>query len=128
MSNSKEVAPPRARRFGLNLDAQEPLALHIVYGLYALSLVSAFPAIIGLILAWVAGQHLTAPWLISHQRYQIRTFLIMLVATVIGLATQWLLIGFVILALVWCWFLFRTVKGWLRLSNEQPIDDPTGWF
>ena len=51
----------------------------------------------------------------------------MLVATVIGMATQWLLIGFVILALVWCWFLFRTVKGWLRLSNEQPIDDPTGW-
>lgn len=128
MSNSKEVAPPRPRRFGLNLDAQEPLALHIVYGLYALSLVSAFPAIVGLILTWVAGQHLTVPWLISHQRYQMRTFLIMLVATVIGLATQWLLIGFVILALVWCWFLFRTVKGWLRLSNEQPIDDPTGWL
>ena len=127
MSNSKEVAPPHCR-FGLNLDAQEPLALHIVYGLYALSLVSAFPAIIGLLLAWVAGRHLTVPWLISHQRYQMRTFLIMLVATVIGLATQWLLIGFVILALVWCWFLFRTVKGWLRLSNEEPIDDPTGWL
>lgn len=122
------MAPPRPRRLGLNLDAQEPLALHIVYGLYTLSLVSAFPAIVGLILTWVAGQHLTVPWLISHQRYQMRTFLIMLVATVIGLATQWLLIGFVILALVWCWFLFRTVKGWLRLSNEQPIDHPTGWF
>ncbi|MEC8180648.1 MAG: hypothetical protein VX123_01250, partial [Pseudomonadota bacterium] len=124
MSNSKEVVQPRPRRFGLNLDAQEPLALHIIYGLYALSLVSIFPAVVGLILTWVAGQHLNVPWLISHQRYQMRTFLIMLVATVIGLATQWLLIGFVILALVWCWFLFRTVKGWLRLSNEQPIDDP----
>ena len=75
-------------RFGLNLDAQEPLALHIVYGLYALSLVSAFPAIVGLILTWVAGQHLTVPWLISHQRCQMRTFLIMLVATVVGLGTN----------------------------------------
>ena len=128
MSDSNEVAPPRPRRFGLNLDAQEPLALHIVYGLYALSLVSTFPAIIRLIRAYVAGQHLTVPWLISHQRYQMRTFLLMLVAAVIGLSTQWLLIGFVLLALVWCWFLYRTVKGWLRLSNEQPIDDPTGWF
>ena len=92
MSNSKEVVQPRARRFGQNLDAQEPLALHIVYGLYALSLISIFPAVVGLILTWVAGQHLTVPWLISHQRYQMRTFLIMLVATVIGLATQGLLI------------------------------------
>ena len=57
-----------------------------------------------------------------------RTFFIMLVATIIGLATQWLLIRFVLLALVWCWFLYRTIKGWLRLSNEQPIYDPTGWF
>ena len=87
MFNSKEVAPSRPRCFGLNLDAQEPLALHIVYGLYALCLVSAFPAIVGLILTWVAGQHLNVPWLISHQRYQMRTILIMLVATVIGLAT-----------------------------------------
>ena len=92
MSNSKEVVRPDPRRFGLNLDAQEPLALHIVYGLYALSLVSVFPAVVGLILTWVTGQHLTVPWLISHQRYQMRTFLIMLVATVNGLATQWLLI------------------------------------
>ena len=45
MSNSK------GRQQGAKTDAQEPLALHIVYGLYALSLVSAFPAIIGLILA-----------------------------------------------------------------------------
>ena len=87
MFNSKEVAPSRPRCFGLNLDAQEPLALHIVYGLYALCLVSAFPAIVGLILTWVAGQHLNVPWLISRQRYQMRTFLMMLVDTVTGLAT-----------------------------------------
>ena len=100
--------------------------LQIVYALFALSLFTGLPAIIGMILTLIAGQNLNDDMLLSHYRYQIRTFLIMIVATIIGTILTWFLVGFAILGLTWLWFLYRVLKGWVMLRNGAAMTDHGG--
>jgi len=113
----------------------------VIYGLHAFSLltgilgaatvVGAFltgwPSIIAVILNYVKRSDVRGTWLESHFRWQIRTFwfgllwislcLLFIVLTLgIGIIVAWLPI-----AIVGFWFIYRVVKGWLRLSNRQPM-------
>jgi uncharacterized membrane protein len=113
----------------------------IIYALHAFSLltgilgaatiVGAFltgwPSIIAVILNYVKRDEVRGTWLESHFRWQIRTFwfgllwislcLLFVVVTLgIGILIAWLPI-----ALVGLWFIYRVVKGWLALSNNQPM-------
>lgn len=125
MTPSKDVSH---RRLSLSLRANEDpgLVLQIVYALFALSLFTGLPAIIGMILTLIAGQNLNDDMLLSHYRYQIRTFLIMIVATIIGTILTWFLVGFAILGLTWLWFLYRVLKGWVMLRNGTAMADHGG--
>ncbi len=114
---------------------------HVIYGLHAFSLltgivgaatvVGAFltgwPSIIAVILNYVKRSETRGTWLESHFRWQIRTFwfgllwvalcLAFVVATLgIGLVIAWLPLGAVGL-----WFIYRIVRGWLRLVDHQPM-------
>ena len=114
---------------------------HVIYGLHAVSLltgivgaatvVGAFltgwPSIIAVILNYVKRSEVRGTWLESHFRWQIRTFwfgllwvalcVIFVVATLgIGLLIAWLPLG-----LVGLWFIYRIVRGWLRLMDRQPM-------
>ena len=113
----------------------------VIYALHAFSLltgilgaatvVGAFltgwPSIIAVILNYVKRSDVRGTWLESHFRWQIRTFwfgllwislcLLFIVLTLgIGIIVAWLPI-----AIVGFWFIYRVVKGWLRLSNRQPM-------
>jgi uncharacterized membrane protein len=114
---------------------------HVIYALHALSLltgivgmasvVGAFltgwPSIIAVIVNYVKRSEVRGTWLESHFRWQIRTFwfgllwvvlcAIFVVATLgIGLLIAWLP-----LALVGIWFVYRILRGWLRLVDRQPM-------
>jgi uncharacterized membrane protein len=114
---------------------------HVIYGLHAVSLltgivgvasvVGAFltgwPSIIAVILNYVKRSDVRGTWLDSHFRWQIRTFWfgllwvvlcgVFVVATLgIGLLIAWLP-----LALVGVWFVYRILRGWLRLIDRQPM-------
>ena len=112
-----------------------------IYGLHALSLligilgaatiVGAFltgwPSIIAVILNYVKRGDVRGTWLESHFRWQIRTFwygllwvglcVLFIVFTLgIGLVIAWLP-----LAIVSIWFVYRIVRGWVRLTNGRPM-------
>ena len=114
---------------------------HLIYGLHAFSLVTGiigaatvvgafltgWPSIIAVILNYVKRGDVRGTWLESHFRWQLRTFwfgllwvvlcgLFVVVTLGIGLLIAW-----VPLAFVGIWFIYRVVRGWLRLVERQPV-------
>jgi uncharacterized membrane protein len=114
---------------------------HVIYALHAFSLVTGivgvatvvgafltgWPSIIAVILNYVKRSEVGGTWLESHFRWQIRTFWfgllwvglcgLFIIATLgIGLLIVWLP-----LTLVGCWFIYRIVRGWLRLMDHRPM-------
>jgi len=114
---------------------------HVIYALHAFSLVTGivgaatvvgafltgWPSIIAVILNYVERSEVRGTWLESHFRWQIRTFWFgLLWATLCGLfivATLGigLLIAWLPLSLVGLWFIYRIVRGWLRLMDHRPM-------
>jgi uncharacterized membrane protein len=116
---------------------------HVIYGLHAFSLltgiigaatvVGAFltgwPSIIAVILNYVYRGDARGTWLEPHFRWQIRTFWfgllwvalcgVFIVAT-LGIA---LLVAWVPLLFVGLWFIYRIVRGWLRLVDRRTAYD-----
>ena len=112
-----------------------------MYALHAVSLITGivttasivfafltgWPSLIAVILNYVKRSEAAGTWLESHFRWQIRTFwfgllwaalCMLFVAATFGL-------GFIIvwlpLGLVGLWFIYRIVRGWLRLIDGQPM-------
>jgi len=115
---------------------------HVIYGLHAASLLTGivttasivfafltgWPSIIAVILNYVKRSEARGTWLESHFRWQIRTFWwgLLWVALCLGFVVLTLGIGLVIawvpLMIVGFWFIYRIVKGWLRLVDRRPLD------
>jgi len=116
---------------------------HVIYGLHGLSLltgivglasvVGAFltgwPSIIAVIINYAKRRDVRGTWLDSHFRWQIRTFWFgmlwvvlcaMFVVLTLGIG---LLIAWIPLAVVGIWFIYRILRGWLRLVDRQPMYD-----
>lgn len=99
----------------------------IVYILYLISLLIGITGLIGVVMAYVYRSD--APdWLRNHYRWQIRTFWIGLLYTLIGMLTAWLLIGYLILLCVLVWYIVRCVKGLQRLERRQPLPNVGSWL
>ncbi|MDO6563014.1 hypothetical protein Q4488_06405 [Amphritea sp. 1_MG-2023] len=99
----------------------------IIYILYLASLIFGITGLVGLIMAYV--NKADAPeWLKSHYQWQIRTFWMALLYTVIGIITASFLIGFLILLLNVVWFIIRCIKGLSALDKQQPLPQPTSWL
>jgi uncharacterized membrane protein len=114
---------------------------HVIYGLHAFSLltgivgaatvVGAFltgwPSIIAVILNYVKRSEVRGTWLQSHFRWQIRTFwfgllwVVLCAAFVVATLGIGLLIAWIPLGLVGIWFVYRILRGWLRLIDRQPM-------
>ena len=93
----------------------------LIYALYAASLFVGVTAIVAIVMNYVKRDDLRGTWLESHFRWQIRTFWFGLLWTILGALTFLLVIGWGILFAVFVWFIYRIVKGWLRLSENKPM-------
>ncbi len=114
---------------------------NLIYGLHAFSLVmgivgaativgtflTGWPSIIAVILNYVKRSESRGTWLESHFRWQIRTFwfgllwvsmcaFFVIFTLGIGLLIAWLPLGFVA-----CWFIYRVARGWMALNNRQTM-------
>jgi len=116
---------------------------HITYGLHAIGLalgifgastvVGAFlglPSVAALIINYVKRDDARGTWLESHVSWQIRTFwwvlawavLIVLVsAPLVLLLGLGLVTGWVGLAALGLWTIYRIARGWMRLNAHQPM-------
>jgi uncharacterized membrane protein len=116
---------------------------HVVYALHALSLcigawtaatvVGSFlfgwPSIIAVIMNYVFRGDAQGTWLEPHFRWQIRTFWLALLWSVLIAAVSaplaLILVGFATWAvgffLLGIWAAVRIARGWLRLKDAEPI-------
>ena len=113
----------------------------LIYALHAFSLltgivgtatvVGAFltgwPSIIAVILNYVKRSEVRGTWLDSHFSWQIRTFwygLLWVGACVAFIVLTFgigILIAWIPLAIVTVWFIYRVVRGWLRLRDGRAM-------
>jgi len=93
----------------------------VIYALYAVSLVVGITAIVAIVMNYIKKEDVAGTWLESHFRWQIRTFWFGLLWTVIGAVTMIVLVGWVILIANLVWFIYRIVKGWMRLNENKPM-------
>lgn len=99
---------------------QSSTIAHVVYAFYAVSIFTGLPALVGVIIAHLQYSP-AAGWVTaSHLSWQIRSFWWSILWTVIGIALIPVLVGWLILAVVWLWFIYRVARGWLRLMDELP--------
>ncbi len=91
-----------------------------VYILQALSFfVGGITAVAGVIINYVKLDEAANTWIEPHFRWQIRTFWIGLLWTVIGLVTTFILVGWLILLGISIWVIYRVVKGALALNDGR---------
>ena len=93
----------------------------VIYGLYAASIIVGVTYFVAIVLNYIKKDDVVGTWLESHFTWQIRTFWWGLLWTVIGVITMFVVVGFAVLAATFIWFVYRIVKGWLRLSENKPM-------
>jgi uncharacterized membrane protein len=101
----------------------------IVWGLYIASYFTAFiTGIVGVVIAYIKRDELAGTPFESHMTSAIRTFWISLIGYILSGVLMVVLIGFLLIAVVFVWQLFRTIRGIVRAIDGRPIEDPTGWL
>jgi uncharacterized membrane protein len=98
----------------------------IVYILYLVAFVIGISAIVGVVLAYVQ-QGKGGPWLQSHYQFQIRTFWIGLLGSIISALLVFIVIGWFLMIAVAIWYIVRCVKGIVWLQAGEAVPDPTSW-
>jgi uncharacterized membrane protein len=94
----------------------------IIYVLYLAGFVSGFTPLIGLVMAYM-GRGEGPDWLDDHYRWQIRTFWIGVLYSVIAGILTMVVIGFVLYVAIAVWWIVRCIKGLQRVSAEESLDD-----
>lgn len=103
-------------------DTAKPKKIAIfVYALYAASLIVGVTAIVGIIVCHVKRDDTAGTWLDSHFLWQMRTFWYGLLWAAVGSVLTLIMIGWLVLAAVYFWYIYRIVKGWLRLYEDRPM-------
>ncbi|WP_404364035.1 DUF4870 family protein [Marinobacter sp.] len=106
---------PVARRS----DPNRNLAI-AVYILQALAFfLGGITALAGVIINYVKMEDVRGTWIEPHFRWQIRTFWIGLLWSVIGVVTIPIVVGFIILLAIAIWVIYRVVKGALALNDGK---------
>lgn len=95
----------------------------IVYVLQAVGLLVGLTSILGLIFNYAKRDDVrNDPVLMSHFNWQIRTFWWSLLWFTVGFLLMFVVVGAFIIFVVWCWELYRVVKGMMRLSENRSLE------
>jgi uncharacterized membrane protein len=105
---------------------------HIIYALHGLAPFTFWTlAIVAMIIGLVKRDDVSGTWLESHYSYLSRTFWWGILWAVLAWGAFWILgiltlgIGMAVLwilpLIVLIWYLYRVIKGWLKLNNAQPV-------
>jgi uncharacterized membrane protein len=93
----------------------------IVYALQAAAFLVGLTYIAAAIVNYIKRPEVAGTLYESHFNWQIRTFWWGLLWTAIGIVLSFLLVGFAVLFVVWIWAIYRVVKGFLKLNDNQPV-------
>ncbi len=105
-------------------DASARKLTTIIYALYALALFVWVPAIVAIVMNYVKKDDMNGTLYESHFRWQIRTFWFTVLWSLLSCPFILLLgLGYVFLFIVAVWYVYRIVKGWLRLTENKEMYD-----
>ncbi|MBK1873527.1 hypothetical protein FE848_09855 [Marinobacter sp. 1-3A] len=115
-------ADAEANELARRSDPARNLAV-VVYILQGLSFfLGGITGLVGVIINYVKLDDVRNTWVEPHFRWQIRTFWLGLLWTVIGVVTSFIIVGWFILMGTAIWVIFRIVKGALALNDgKAPI-------
>jgi len=99
----------------------------IIYILYLVGIVMPILTVIGLVMAYV-NRESTDDWLESHFQFQIRTFWIGLMFSMISGLLTFIFIGYFFLLVTALWFIIRCVKGLKYLDQQQAHPNAVTWM
>lgn len=99
----------------------------IVYALYLGSFIVGITLLAGVVVAYIYRND-AEDWLVSHYRFQIRTFWMFVLFSLGGGLLALIFIGWLILLFAAVWLIVRCVIGLKRLGERQPIADPASWL
>ena len=122
MSEMPGTSVPPVRSSSRLNDGGKQMAL-IVYILYFVGFATGITAAAGVILAHINASDADDTYR-THFVYQIRTFWFGLLTLIVGSILTFVLVGYLVFVWFAVWTLVRCVKGTVRLTNDQPIEDP----
>lgn len=93
----------------------------VIYALYASSILVGVTILVAIVMNYVKRDDVVGTWLESHFRWQIRTFWFGLLWSVLGVLSLVVVVGFAVLFANLVWFIYRIVKGWIRLNEGRPM-------
>ena len=103
------------------------LTAKVIYILIIMGTIIGITGIIGLAMAYVMKDG-SDDWIQSHYRFQIRTYWIGLLYTIIGIITLNIMIGYFILVYTFVWVIVRCTKGLKQLEDDQPVKNLESWL
>ncbi len=92
-----------------------------MYILQALNFVIPLMAVVGVIINYIKDDDVRGSWLESHFRWQKSTFWYGLLWTVLGFISLPILIGYLVLAGVMLWLIYRIARGWINLVDGKEM-------
>ena len=94
----------------------------IIYGLYAAAVIGSPTTIVGIVMNYIKRDDVVGTLYESHFRWQMRTFWFTLLWGFLGgILILAMGLGFLVLAVLFVWYVYRVVKGWLRLSEGKAM-------
>lgn len=108
------IIPPEGRS-----GDQGRMSVIIMYGLYFATFIVGVTAIAAVVLAYVQRDDLKGTIYESHIKNGIEIFWVMLIGGIVGAVTIFLGIGIAILFGLLVWFLYRTIKGFIRALDGK---------
>ena len=100
-------------------DSNRTMAI-IVYLLYLAALINGVTAFIGVIIAYVKRDDAYGSVWETHYANAIEIFWIFFIGMIVVVPLCFVLIGFPMLAVLYIYVIFRTVKGLMRASEGRP--------
>lgn len=94
----------------------------IIYGLYAAAVIGIPTNIVGIVMNYIKRDDVVGTLYESHFRWQMRTFWFTLLWGFLGgILILAMGLGFLVLAVLYVWYIYRIVKGWLRLNEGKAM-------
>lgn len=99
----------------------------IIYALYLASFIVGITLLVGVVVAYIYRKD-ADDWLASHYRFQIRTFWMFVLFSVIGGMSTIVFVGWFVLVFAAVWLIVRCVIGVKGLGERQSIENPASWL
>jgi uncharacterized membrane protein len=77
--------------------------------------------IVGVVINYLKIGAVRNTWLETHFNWQIRTFWVVLIGSLIAALLTIVKIGFIVAIGVTIWAIYRVVKGWLAFNERKPM-------